>query len=117
MIGLFAERDDQNGMTNFVKVIGIDSLFSSLADLINSGIDESFVSPHILQAPSEKHNLLNVARELEEIGHLQVLSSTLESCTWKQDDEILLLRAKLICLQSQIDEFCAFLSANEKVKI
>jgi hypothetical protein len=115
LISLFAENEDQSGMENFVKAIGIDNFFSLLPNLIQTGTDGSFISSHILQEPSEKQILLDVAEELEQLGYLQLLTSTLEVCQWKEDEEILVLRAKLLCLQSQIDEFCSFLSAHGNV--
>ncbi len=117
MISVFAEKEDQTGMADFVKIIGADAFFSILAELIRSGLDESFLAPHLKQAPSEKQILLKTGQELLALGRLELLLATLESCQWKEDEEVLLLLAKLLCLQSQVDEFCQFLATHKKVRL
>lgn len=115
MICLFCENDDHDKLSSFITEIGVNSFFPLIPDLIKSGVNDSVLSPHLNQAPSDKKILLSAAEELEAQGRLELFTPLLESCEWKDDDKVLLFRVKLICLQSNIEQFCDFVSAHDKV--
>lgn len=117
LISVYADNLDKTSLDDLISVIGIDSFFSLLSDLIVSGIDEAFIAHLLVQAPSQKEILLKAAEELDQLGRLLVLNGLLNSCEWKEEEEVLVLRAKLICLQSDIDAFSAFLAQHKDKKV
>lgn len=96
IILLFDSKNDTEESSKYCELIGQDALWNNLTELLNAGISERLLL-NLIKNPQNNQIIVQVAKELEKIDKLNILSNLVlsdESVT--KDPTLLSLKLKIL---------------------